>query len=161
ALAHVDPTREALAREVADRYPPLADELGGVAGVLRSGRALIHPEVDAEPVARVARDAEHCTLLRTLHLNSYLCAPLVAHGQTLLCDDLQAEPRALHREVIEPLGLRAWVGVPLNVAGRTIGVLVALACRPAAFTTRDVRRLESLAALAGAALQESQLLEAA
>lgn len=65
---------------------------------------------------------------------------------------LAADPHAL-------AAIHACLGCPLRVAGRLVGVLTADALAPGAFDGFEARYLELLAALAGAALRVSDLLE--
>ena len=83
ALAHVDPSKVALARELERRYPadPSADR--GVTKVVRSGQPEVVAEIPDSLLAESARDAEHLAILRELGLRSYMSVPLTARGRTL------------------------------------------------------------------------------
>jgi signal transduction histidine kinase len=70
AVAHVDPDRVALARELRERYPPAPDAPRGVVAVARSGKSWLLPEVPPELLESGARDAEHLALLRRLEMRS-------------------------------------------------------------------------------------------
>ena len=82
ALAHGDPAKEAVARELQERYP--ATE--GVARVLRTGVSEIYggsgAESDSQRAAR-AHDAEHLRMLRELDSRSVMIVPLMARGRML------------------------------------------------------------------------------
>ncbi len=80
ALAHGDPAKEAVARELQERYP--ATE--GVARVLRTGTSEMYSNElsDSERAAR-AHDPEHLRLLRELDSRSVMIVPLVARGRML------------------------------------------------------------------------------
>ena len=80
ALAHGDPAKEALARELQQRYP--ATE--GVARVLRTGVSEVYngQANDADRAAR-ARDAEHLRMLRELDSRAVMIVPLAARGRML------------------------------------------------------------------------------
>ena len=83
AVAHVDPNKEELVRELRRRYPPSPRARYGLRKVLESG----HPELYADilPAWRraAARDAEHLALMEALDARSSLCVPLRARGETL------------------------------------------------------------------------------
>jgi signal transduction histidine kinase len=79
ALAHGDPAKEALARELQERYP--ATE--GVARVLRSGTAEIYSQIPEEQRRARARDAEHLRMLRALDSRAVMIVPLAARGRML------------------------------------------------------------------------------
>jgi signal transduction histidine kinase len=83
AVAHVDPTKVELARELARRYPSDPQAPRGVPQVLRSGKPEIVPEITEEMLLRGARDPEHLHLLRRMNLKSYMLVPLCARGRTL------------------------------------------------------------------------------
>jgi PAS domain S-box-containing protein len=80
AMAHGDPAKEAVARELQDRYP--ATE--GVARVLRTGVSEVYggETSDRDRAAR-AHDAEHLRMLRELDSRSVMIVPLVARGRML------------------------------------------------------------------------------
>jgi signal transduction histidine kinase/integral membrane sensor domain MASE1 len=82
AVAHADPAKEPLARELY-RYPP--DPAGAhlIARALQGGRAGIATEVAASELEAIARDPVHLRVLRELGLTSYMVVLLVARGRTL------------------------------------------------------------------------------
>lgn len=81
--AHTDPEKEALARELAERYPASDDSPHGVPEVLRTGRPELVARIPPELIDRVAVDEEHRRLLHDLQLRSYIVVPLIARGRTL------------------------------------------------------------------------------
>jgi PAS domain S-box-containing protein len=83
ALTHVDPDKEAWARELAERYSEDPDAPRGTHAVLRSGEPLLVSEVSDELLAQGARDEEHLRLLREVGLRSYIAVPLVARERVL------------------------------------------------------------------------------
>src|SRR5207302_389998 len=82
ALAHGDPAKEAVARELQERYP--ATE--GVARVLRTGKPEVYGSeaeaADSQRLAR-ARDPEHLRMLRELASQAVMIMPLAARGRML------------------------------------------------------------------------------
>jgi signal transduction histidine kinase len=83
ALAHVDPSQEALAQGLAERHPTDPEATSGVAHVLRTGQPLIHPDLTTPEELAEVLGAEHPEILRTLGARSYLIIPLAARGRTL------------------------------------------------------------------------------
>ena len=83
AVAHPDPERERLARELEERYPPDPDAAHGVPAVLRSGEAELVTEIPAGLLDSLARDDEHRRIIRELGLRSYMVVPLRARGRML------------------------------------------------------------------------------
>ncbi|MDF1504744.1 ATP-binding protein [Roseisolibacter sp. H3M3-2] len=79
AVAHVDPSKVALAHELAERYPPdPRDVEQGVPLVLRSARPVLMREVPDELLVAAARDADHLRLIRALGLCSAIIVPILA-----------------------------------------------------------------------------------
>lgn len=76
AVAHVDPSRVALARELARRYPIDMNDRTGVPQVLRTGKPELIPEITDAMLVATARDAEHLRIARDLGLRSYMCVPM-------------------------------------------------------------------------------------
>lgn len=82
-VQHPDPAKRAIARELQDRYPPSPDDLIGSAKVIRTGRPEMVFDVPPSALAASARDPEHLELLRSLGVQAYIIAPMVARGRTL------------------------------------------------------------------------------
>ncbi len=83
AVAHVDPAKIALARELRETYPPDPNATAGAPQVIRTGQPELYPELPAELLEAGARDARHLELIRRLKLESAMVVPLTAHGRTL------------------------------------------------------------------------------
>lgn len=83
AVAHVDPTKVAYARELARRYPAAPSDRTGAAQAIRSGAPELVPEITDAMLVAGARDAEHLRIARDLGLRSYMCVPLKARTRTL------------------------------------------------------------------------------
>jgi len=82
-LAHVDPEKADVARELRRRFPPRPDDRIGVAAVIRSGRPELHPVITDEMLQRAIADPERRDLVRRLGLRSLMAVPLVARGRTM------------------------------------------------------------------------------
>jgi PAS domain S-box-containing protein len=80
ALAHGDPAKESVARQLQERYP--ASE--GVTRVLRTGVSEMYggEASDSQRAAR-AHDAEHLRMLRELDSRAVMIVPLTARGRML------------------------------------------------------------------------------
>jgi signal transduction histidine kinase len=83
AVLHPDPGKQALARELHERFPPRMDDALGAARVIRTSRPDIVVGVADDALPAVARDAEHLALLRELGIGAYVIVPMVARGRTL------------------------------------------------------------------------------
>lgn len=77
AVAHADPGRVALAKQLHEQYPPDKHANIGVWNVLREGKAELVPEISDELLERTARSKEHLSLARALGLRSYMAVPLI------------------------------------------------------------------------------------
>ncbi len=82
AIAHVDPGKLALAREIQARFPSRWDPEAatGIEAVIRTGKPELVPDVPEESLANWSNGPEHLELLRKLAIRSFLCVPLVTHG---------------------------------------------------------------------------------
>jgi PAS domain S-box-containing protein len=83
AVAHVDPERIELAREMQDRYPPDPRTNTGVYGVLRHGTAELYPEITDEMLAAGAHDEEHLAIIRSVGLRSAMLVPMQLRDRVL------------------------------------------------------------------------------
>jgi signal transduction histidine kinase/CheY-like chemotaxis protein len=80
-VAHVDPAKEAIVREMRRRFPPGSELRCGAPNVLRTGRAELYETLtEAEVSATI--DPEHRELLRALEVRSVMIVPLTARGRT-------------------------------------------------------------------------------
>ena len=83
-VAHADPAKEDLLRELRRRYQPeVSWETHPVTRVVRSGQPEVVPEVSHGYLASMARDATHLGMLRELSPRSFMCVPLLARGRAL------------------------------------------------------------------------------
>jgi len=111
AVAHVDPDKVALARQLRARHPVHVDDADAPADVLRTGVARRIDGVTPERLRAAAVDAEHAALLEALGIAAVLIVPLASGDDVLGTLSLvSSEP---HRrfdeadaEVAEALGRR-------------------------------------------------------
>ncbi|XYH95612.1 AAA family ATPase [Sorangium sp. So ce1128] len=83
AVAHRDPMKEPLLRQVQERYPPGWDSPHPAAKALRTGEPVLTPEVTDDVLRVICHDDEHVRLARALGTRTGLSVPLIARGQTL------------------------------------------------------------------------------
>jgi PAS domain S-box-containing protein len=76
AIAHVEPEKAALGRELRSRYPIDPDDDEGTPAVLRTGQSELIQEIPDELLVDAARDEQHLDMLRAIGLNSVLIVPL-------------------------------------------------------------------------------------
>jgi PAS domain S-box-containing protein len=83
AIAHVDPAKVELARELRRRYPTGPDSPTGVPAVIRTGQPEVYPEITDAMLVESAQDEEHLRVIRALEIGSVMIVPLSARGRTL------------------------------------------------------------------------------
>jgi PAS domain S-box-containing protein len=83
AVAHVDPVKVRLVKELEAKYPPDPRATRGVAHVLRTGRPELYPDISPELLRENAQDEHHLNLAMALAIRSAMIVPLIARGQTL------------------------------------------------------------------------------
>jgi PAS domain S-box-containing protein len=83
AVAHADPAKIELAREIRQKYPIDPTSPTGVPNVLRTGRTELYEDIPDDLLVRSTKDAEHLRLSRLLGLRSAVVIPLVLGGRIL------------------------------------------------------------------------------
>ena len=76
AIAHADPAKVEVVRQLLDEYPDDPEQPSGPAKVVRTGQPVLAPDIPPEALESVARDERHAELLRSIDLRSYMCVPL-------------------------------------------------------------------------------------
>jgi PAS domain S-box-containing protein len=82
AVAHADPARRELARELNERFPPDPESPTGAHRVVQTGETAYVPDITDEMIAAAIADPEHLALVRRLQLSSLIIAPMTARGRT-------------------------------------------------------------------------------
>jgi PAS domain S-box-containing protein len=80
AVAHVDPSKEALGFELERRYPTAAE---GVPKAVRTGRSELLSDIPDELLEAVAQDPDHLRIIRELGFRSAMVVPLKARERRL------------------------------------------------------------------------------
>ena len=128
---------------------------------------------DAESAAFRLRDGEDLQVCGTwgtakslmpspaLKVGESLTGIVAATGEPLIADDPGNDPRLipLHRERYRQAGIRAFLGVPVKVDERVVGVLTIRITRDGSFSAGDVEIATAFAAQAAIALENSRLYE--
>jgi len=83
AVAHVDEQKSKLAAMLHEQLPPDPAMPHGIWNVLRTGRAEVISDMQANIRSHALGDPERMAALRRLGLRSYLGVPLATHGRTL------------------------------------------------------------------------------
>jgi PAS domain S-box-containing protein len=83
AVAHVEPEKVALARELQQRYPPDLDAPTGSDNVVRTGESELYAELTPELLERAGADEEQVEIIRDLGMTSAMVVPLRARDRVL------------------------------------------------------------------------------
>jgi signal transduction histidine kinase len=80
-------------------------------------------------------------------------------GKAILLEDISADPRVAHRELVAAEGLKAFICVPLRAKDKVLGVLNVASRMPRHFTTNDMHLLYAIGDQLGIAIEHVQLYE--
>ena len=96
-----------------------------------------------------------------LKVGESLTGIVAATGEPLIADDPANDPRLipLHRERYRQAGIRAFLGVPVKVDERVVGVLTIRISREGSFSSSEVEIARAFAAQAAIALENSRLYQ--
>jgi PAS domain S-box-containing protein len=83
AIAHADPAKLEVVREMGRRYPPEWTATDGSSQVMRTGEPLLVPEITDEMLREAAADEKHLDLLLELGPRSAMIVPMIARGGVL------------------------------------------------------------------------------
>jgi PAS domain S-box-containing protein len=83
AVAHVDPAKVKMARDLQQRYPPQPEVLAKGDQPWQQGRSQLMSEIDEAMLEAAARDAEHFQILRDLQFHSAMVVPLTVRAEVL------------------------------------------------------------------------------
>ncbi len=83
AVAHVDPSKVEMARELHRRWPPDPKAEKGPYHVLRTGQPELIPEIPEEVLLAAGQDEQHRRAILELGLVSWLCVAIQVRGETL------------------------------------------------------------------------------
>jgi len=80
-------------------------------------------------------------------------------GKSILLEDISADPRVAHRDLVSDEGLKAFISVPLRAKDTVLGVINVASRMPYRFTTSDVHLLHSIGDQLGVAIEQARLYE--
>jgi signal transduction histidine kinase len=83
AIAHADPSKGELARQLRHSYPLSPSQPLSVINVLRTGESELYPTVSGPSLTSTARDEEQANSLRSLGLRSAMLVPMRARDKTI------------------------------------------------------------------------------
>ena len=83
AVAHVDPRKIELARDLHQRFPPDPNSPNGVWNILRTGEAELVSHITDDLLSESTQDEQLLAILRELGLTSYIGVPLRVRGKVM------------------------------------------------------------------------------
>ena len=155
------PTREQLMQviNIQTEIAKLGLDLGGVMQyvveqtlpLINADGAVIELAEDGEMVYRAATGIAKDQLGLRLRIDASLSGLSVITGETLFCDDSEADPR-VDSLACRKVGLRSMIVMPLKHKGVTVGVLKAMSVQPRQFKGRETTLLGMLSEVVAAAM---------
>jgi signal transduction histidine kinase len=94
-----------------------------------------------------------------LSLGEGITGSVAQSGKAVLLEDIAADPRVAHRELVVAEGLKAFICVPLRARDIVLGVLNVASRLPRKFTTRDMHLLYAIGDQLGIAIEHARLYE--
>lgn len=83
AVAHGDPGKVDLVRELQENHVPPPAERDYLTRVLRTGQSILRPWIDPEAIRATAGSEREAELLGILDVRSFMCVPMSLYGRTL------------------------------------------------------------------------------
>lgn len=116
AAAHHGEELKQIVLDMRKKYPVDPERDAGIPDVIRTGKAILWPEISQDLLIKVARNEEHLHLLKTLSFESAICVPLVAREKiigALTLISSQKERKFNEKDLLEAeeLGRRAGTAV--------------------------------------------------
>jgi serine phosphatase RsbU (regulator of sigma subunit)/PAS domain-containing protein len=113
---HSDPTMVELAERLDRDYHPVLDEPVGVPEVIRTGKARIFTDIEADALAAYAHDDKHLELLRAIGATAVIIVPMIGATKTigaitLVSSGSTRRLSSADRALTERLGRRAGTAV--------------------------------------------------
>jgi signal transduction histidine kinase len=102
-------------------------------------------------------DSGRVTVRRSFHIGEALSGTIAATGEPLNVKDSMDDLRPEHRETLERIRCRAWLGVPIKLGDRVVGVLGNRTQRAEGFSDGDMRIAAAFASQAAIALENARL----
>jgi GAF domain-containing protein len=91
-----------------------------------------------------------------LRIGESLSGWVAERNQPLAVENMEQDPRFKFKEAATQLGFKSYIGAPLRVAGRVIGVLSAVALSPRRFSPGEVELLNTLAGSLGVYVEQTR-----
>lgn len=108
-------------------------------------------------------DIERVVPVRDINVSPGLSGEIIINRQTIYLPDASKRQERKSHQIIRAGGRpsRSYVGAPMIVGGRVIGVISMQSYQPNAYSQEQIRLLETIANVAGVAIENSRLFEQA
>jgi GAF domain-containing protein len=118
-------------------------------------------EGDELVIGGACGDARDAMRTARLKVGESVSGIVAATGMPLVIEDAREDPRVLpdHREALRRLGYHAWLGVPVKLGERVVGVLSVRTRRESGFTKEDQAIAAAFASQAATALENARLFQ--
>jgi len=135
----------------------IAEACGTLLGSDSVGLRIV--EGDELVVAGTRGDADRAMPTKRLKIGESLSGLVAQTGEPLSITNMVDDPRLLpaHREAVRALGHRGWLGVPVKIGDRVLGVLSIRTREERGFTEEDNATAIAFAAHAAVALENARL----
>ena len=94
-----------------------------------------------------------------LRLGEGVAGRVAESGKSILVEDISADPRAAHPDLVSGEGLKALISVPLRAKDKVLGVINIASRMPHRFTRNDMHLLHSIGDQLGVAIEQARLYE--
>lgn len=108
-------------------------------------------------------NVEKTVPVRDINVSPGLSGEIIINRRTIYLPDASKRQERKAHQIIRAGGKpsRSYVGAPMTVGGRVVGVLSMQSYEPNAYTQEQIRLLETIANVAGVAIENSRLFEQA
>lgn len=96
---------------------------------------------------------------RKLKIGESLSGWIVARGEPLIVEDVTLDGRNVHAHIAKKHGLKSFLGVPLKIRDKVIGVLGMIADQTRLFSEEEIQLVSSFANQAAIAIENARLYE--
>jgi len=94
-----------------------------------------------------------------MRLGEGIAGRVAERGKSVLLEDISADSRAAHPDLVSKEGLKAFISVPLRAKDKVLGVINVASHMPHRFTTNDMYLLHSIGDQLGVAIEQARLYE--
>ena len=94
-----------------------------------------------------------------MSLGEGIAGRVAESGKVILLEDISADPRTAHPDLVSDEGLKAFISVPLRAKDKVLGVINVASRMPHHFTTNDMYLLHSIGDQLGVAIEQARLYE--